>query len=435
MPDRAQGGRGAGGAGSSAASSSPRCCLPSRARPARGSSVVAAPRPLRHGDVRPGARSCAARPRPRAARACSSAARPREAYDLPQVRDPRQLRRSSRSRSLVVFVILAILLRSLLAPLLLVAVGDPVVLRRARDRRSSSSTTSSASRASTPSLPLLRVRLPGRAGDRLQHLPDGARARGDAHARHAPGHAARARRDRRGHHRRAGIVLAGTFSALAVLPLVFLTEIGFIIAFGVLLDTFLVRSVLVPALVFDLGPPHLVAVAAAARRGARERRGLRVDERAGCDCPPAPLQQDEMRGGPVRLACLSALLGLLLCVPRPGEAAAADHQRPPGRRRRVPRAGRALPDPVRLHLRRHADQQPLLPDRRALRDGRGHGRGPRRRASSASGSAIPTATPASSSRSPRSTATAPTTRTRSTTTPRCSRSRRRRRPRTSRSAW
>jgi RND superfamily putative drug exporter len=52
----------------------------------------------------------------------------------------------------------------------------------------------------------------------------------------------------------AGIVLAGTFAVLGVLPLVFLTEIGFVIAFGVLLDTFLVRSVLVPALVFDLGP-------------------------------------------------------------------------------------------------------------------------------------------------------------------------------------
>ncbi len=48
----------------------------------------------------------------------------------------------------------------------------------------------------------------------------------------------------------AGIVLAGTFSALAVLPLVFLTEIGFIVAFGVLLDTFIVRSILVPALTF-----------------------------------------------------------------------------------------------------------------------------------------------------------------------------------------
>jgi RND superfamily putative drug exporter len=40
----------------------------------------------------------------------------------------------------------------------------------------------------------------------------------------------------------AGIVLAGTFSVLALLPLVFLTEIGFVIAFGVLLDTFVVRS-------------------------------------------------------------------------------------------------------------------------------------------------------------------------------------------------
>ena len=51
----------------------------------------------------------------------------------------------------------------------------------------------------------------------------------------------------------AGIVLAGTFSVLASLPLVFLTEIGFVIAFGVLLDTFIVRSLLVPALVFDIG--------------------------------------------------------------------------------------------------------------------------------------------------------------------------------------
>ncbi len=52
----------------------------------------------------------------------------------------------------------------------------------------------------------------------------------------------------------AGIVLAGTFSVLGVLPLVFLTQIGFVVAFGVLLDTFIVRSILVPALTFELGP-------------------------------------------------------------------------------------------------------------------------------------------------------------------------------------
>ena len=50
----------------------------------------------------------------------------------------------------------------------------------------------------------------------------------------------------------AGIVLAGTFSVLAVLPLVALTQIGITVAFGVLLDTFVVRSILVPALTFDL---------------------------------------------------------------------------------------------------------------------------------------------------------------------------------------
>ncbi len=52
----------------------------------------------------------------------------------------------------------------------------------------------------------------------------------------------------------AGIVLAGTFLVLGVLPLIFLTEIGFVVAFGVLLDTFIVRSILVPALVLDVGP-------------------------------------------------------------------------------------------------------------------------------------------------------------------------------------
>ena len=53
----------------------------------------------------------------------------------------------------------------------------------------------------------------------------------------------------------AGVVLAGTFSVLAVLPLVALTQIGITVAVGVLLDTFIVRSILVPALTFDVGNP------------------------------------------------------------------------------------------------------------------------------------------------------------------------------------
>ncbi len=52
----------------------------------------------------------------------------------------------------------------------------------------------------------------------------------------------------------AGVVLAGTFSVLGVLPLVALTEIGFIVAFGVLLDTLVVRTLLVPALTVWIGP-------------------------------------------------------------------------------------------------------------------------------------------------------------------------------------
>ncbi|KAB1942707.1 MMPL family transporter [Micromonospora sp. ALFpr18c] len=52
----------------------------------------------------------------------------------------------------------------------------------------------------------------------------------------------------------AGIVLAATFSALAVLPLVILVELGTAVAIGVLIDTIIVRSLLVPALAYDIGP-------------------------------------------------------------------------------------------------------------------------------------------------------------------------------------
>src|SRR5579859_753781 len=51
----------------------------------------------------------------------------------------------------------------------------------------------------------------------------------------------------------AGLVLAGTFAVLGTLPLVEFTEIGFAVALGVLLDTIIVRSVLVTALTLDIG--------------------------------------------------------------------------------------------------------------------------------------------------------------------------------------
>ena len=51
----------------------------------------------------------------------------------------------------------------------------------------------------------------------------------------------------------AGLVLAGTFAALGTLPIVFMAELGFAVAIGVLLDTIIVRSVLVTALNLDVG--------------------------------------------------------------------------------------------------------------------------------------------------------------------------------------
>lgn len=51
----------------------------------------------------------------------------------------------------------------------------------------------------------------------------------------------------------AGVVLAATFAALGVIPIMFMLQLAFIVAFGVLLDTFIVRSLLVPGLFYDLG--------------------------------------------------------------------------------------------------------------------------------------------------------------------------------------
>jgi len=52
----------------------------------------------------------------------------------------------------------------------------------------------------------------------------------------------------------AGVVLAATFAALGVLPILFLAQIAFIVAFGVLLDTIVVRSLFVPSVSYIVGP-------------------------------------------------------------------------------------------------------------------------------------------------------------------------------------
>lgn len=52
----------------------------------------------------------------------------------------------------------------------------------------------------------------------------------------------------------AGVVLAATFAALGVIPVLFLLQLAIIVALGVLIDTTLVRSLLVPALALELGP-------------------------------------------------------------------------------------------------------------------------------------------------------------------------------------
>lgn len=70
----------------------------------------------------------------------------------------------------------------------------------------------------------------------------------------------------------AGIVLAATFSALAVLPLVVLIELGVAVAVGVLIDTIVVRSLLVPALTYDIGPKIWWPSRLARINGEREAR-------------------------------------------------------------------------------------------------------------------------------------------------------------------
>ena len=78
----------------------------------------------------------------------------------------------------------------------------------------------------------------------------------------------------------AGVVLAATFLVLGSLPLVFLAELGTAVALGVLLDTMIVRSVLVTAINLDLG--------------SKIWWPSKLDRDAGSEAPPPPSPEREM---------------------------------------------------------------------------------------------------------------------------------------------
>ena len=70
----------------------------------------------------------------------------------------------------------------------------------------------------------------------------------------------------------AGIILAGTFSVLMTLPVTYTFDLGFMVALGILLDTFIVRTIMVPAAVELLGD-RIWWPSTASRGGALRERG------------------------------------------------------------------------------------------------------------------------------------------------------------------
>jgi RND superfamily putative drug exporter len=75
----------------------------------------------------------------------------------------------------------------------------------------------------------------------------------------------------------AGIILAGTFAVLMTLPVTFVFDLGFMVAAGVLLDTFFVRTIMVPAVIELLGDrawwPSSATAGTRALHEAAEARG------------------------------------------------------------------------------------------------------------------------------------------------------------------
>jgi RND superfamily putative drug exporter len=152
----------------------------------------------------------------------------------------------------VILVILALLLRSLLAPLMLVAT---VVLSYLASLGASSLLFQHVFRfaAMDYSVPLMGfVFLVALGVDYNIFLM--TRVREEVAKRgHQPGVLA-GLRGTGGVITSAGIVLAATFATLSVMPLVFMIEMGTLVALGVLIDTLIVRSIVVPAMALELGP-------------------------------------------------------------------------------------------------------------------------------------------------------------------------------------
>jgi len=137
------------------------------------------------------------------------------------------------------------------------------------------------------------------------------------------------------------VVLAATFTVLGLLPLVFLADLGFAVAFGVLLDTFIVRVVLVSALAYDIGPTIWWPPSKPAATGQQFPRTGRPPRTR----PPA----DAMTATTPCIHALSArqrptLANLTRRVPRPAapdigrhQRAGTDREADPGRRPRLTR--------------------------------------------------------------------------------------------------
>ncbi len=83
----------------------------------------------------------------------------------------------------------------------------------------------------------------------------------------------------------AGVVLASTFGALGSIPLLFLVQVAFVVAIGVLIDTLVVRSLLVPALSYDIGP-RIWWPSALGRSSALDRSSALGREQVGQDQTP-----------------------------------------------------------------------------------------------------------------------------------------------------